>query len=241
MGKLYAGTSGWAYPSWKRGFYPSQLASKDFLKHYATRLNSVEINYTFSHIASEEAMRGWAGDTGVEFRFAVKALNTITHIRRLRDAAGVTRQFFETLEPLRKAGNLGPVLFQLPPNFKCDIPRLRAFLAGLPKRYRVAFEFRHESWFIEEVFAELRRRNVALCLAESEKIVTPEERTADFCYLRLRKPHTTAKAVVPRAVRFARKGDVYVYFKHEDKPAGARNAEALLAAMKARRTRPGKN
>lgn len=228
MGTIYAGTSGWAYPGWKRGFYPPQLASKDFLQHYATRLNSVEINYTFGHIASEEAMRGWAADTGGEFRFAVKALNTITHIKRLRGATDVTREFFKSLELLRKAKKLGPVLFQLPPNFKCDLPRLRAFLARLPKRYRVAFEFRHESWFVDELFAELRKKNVALCLAESEKIETPEVQTADFHYLRLRKPNYTAEGVTPRVRRLAHNGDVYVYFKHEDTPEGALNAEAML-------------
>lgn len=235
MGTIYAGTSGWAYPGWKRGFYPPQLGSKDFLKHYATRLNSVEINYTFGRIASEELMRGWAADTGDEFRFAVKALNTITHIKRLRGATGVTREFFASLEPLRKAGKLGPVLFQLPPNFKCDLPRLREFLAGLPKSFRVAFEFRHESWFVEELFAELRKKNVALCLAESERIETPEVQTADFHYLRLRKPSYTAKEVTSRVRRLARNGDVYVYFKHEDTPEGALNSEALLAMVRTRR------
>lgn len=241
MGKIYAGTSGWAYPSWKRGFYPPRLGSKDFLKHYATRLNSVEINYTFGHIATEEVMRGWAGDAGDEFRFAVKALNTITHIKRLRDPEGVTKEFIESLEPLRKAKKLGPVLFQLPPNFKCDVPRLRSFLAGLPKGIRMAFEFRHESWFVEEVFAELRKRNVALCLAESEKVETPEVRTADFHYLRLRKPSYTAKAVTPRVRRLARQGDVYAYFKHEDTPEGALNAEKLLAAVRDGRATTGEN
>ncbi|MGA9593221.1 MAG: DUF72 domain-containing protein [Candidatus Acidiferrales bacterium] len=228
MGTIYAGTSGWAYTSWKRGFYPPTLASKDFLRHYATRLNSVEVNYTFRQLASAETLSEWVDATGASFRFAVKAHQTITHIKRLRDAAAITGEFFESIEPLRKARKLGPVLFQLPPNFKCDIARLREFLAELPKRLRVAFEFRHESWFVEEVYAALRKKGVALCLAESEKIETPEVRTADFCYLRLRKPSYTPKDVIGRVRRLARDGDVYVYFKHEDTPEGALNAEALL-------------
>jgi uncharacterized protein YecE (DUF72 family) len=233
MGKIYAGTSGWAYATWKPEFYPAKLGAARFLNYYAGRLNSLEVNYTFSKDASAELLRGWAEDTPTDFVFAVKAHRRITHIKRLRaEAVKLTADFLDSLEPLRKAKKLGPVLFQLPPNFKCDVGRLREFLADLPRGLRAAFEFRHESWFVEEVYAALRQAGAALCHAESEKIVTPNVATADFHYLRLRKERYSAKSVAQKVRRLAHSGDVFVYFKHEDTPAGALNAEAVLAATK---------
>jgi uncharacterized protein YecE (DUF72 family) len=137
----------------------------------------------------------------------------------------------DSLEPLLKAEKLGPVLFQLPGNFKCDVARLREFLALRPRWLRAAFEFRDESWFVEEVYAALREAGVALCLAESEDLETPQLLTADFGYLRLRKPRYSAKTVTARARELARSGDVYVYLKHEDTPEGAATAEAVLKAL----------
>ena len=158
MGRIYAGTSGWAYGSWKPKFYPRKLGASRFLNYYATRLNSVEVNYTFGKDASEELLRGWVADTPEDFVFAVKAHRRITHTKRLRgEALKATADFLDALEPLRQAQKLGPVLFQLPPNFKCDVARLRDFLAVLPRGLRAAFEFRHESWFVEEVYAALAR------------------------------------------------------------------------------------
>jgi uncharacterized protein YecE (DUF72 family) len=228
MGEIYAGTSGWAYASWKPEFYPAKLSAARFLSHYAGRLNSVEVNYTFRQIASEELLLRWAEATPADFRFAVKAHRRITHIKRLRDVAETTAEFLASLEPMRKAKKLGPVLFQLPPNFKCDVARLREFLAGWPSRVRAAFEFRHESWFGEEVYATLRKCGAALCLAESEELNTPGVVTADFHYLRLRKESYSTKSVAQRVSRLARSGDVFVYFKHEEIPEGPLRAEALL-------------
>jgi uncharacterized protein YecE (DUF72 family) len=232
MSKIYAGTSGWAYTTWKPEFYPAKLSAKNFLTHYATRLNSVEVNYTFRRRANDELLRRWLDATGPDFRFAVKVHQTITHIKRLRDTQAATDDFLDSIEPLRKANKLGPVLFQLPPNFKCDAKRLQEFLPNLRKGLRAAFEFRHESWFNEEVYAVLRNAGVALCWAESEKIQSPEVQTADFHYLRLRKPSAGAQSVVKSVARkvqsLAQDGDVYVYFKHEDDPDGALNAVALL-------------
>jgi uncharacterized protein YecE (DUF72 family) len=228
MGEIYAGTSGWAYGSWKPDFYPAKLAAAGFLNHYAGRLNSVEVNYTFRQIASEELLLRWAEATPDDFLFAVKAHQRITHIKRLRDSAELTAEFLASLEPLRKAKKLGPVLFQLPPNFKCDVARLREFVTALPRGTRAAFEFRHESWFSEEVYATLREAGAALCLAESDELETPEVVTADFHYLRLRKESYSAKTVETRVRRLARSGDVFVYFKHEQTPEGALSAEALL-------------
>jgi uncharacterized protein YecE (DUF72 family) len=232
MGKIYAGTSGWAYASWRPEFYPAKLSAARFLSHYAGRLNSVEVNYTFRRVASEELLRRWAQATPAEFRFAVKAHQRITHIKRLRDAAEPTAEFLASLGPLRQAKKLGTVLFQLPPNFKCDVVRLREFLTGLPSWVRAAFEFRHESWFGEEVYAALRTAGAALCLAESEELATPEVVTADFAYLRLRKESYSTSAVAQKVRRLARRGDVFVYFKHEETPEGALHGEALLKLVR---------
>ena len=232
MAETYAGTSGWAFGSWRPRFYPEKLSAARFLSHYAERLNSVEVNYTFRRIASEELLLRWAEATPTDFQFAVKAHQRITHIKRLRDVAETTAEFLASLEPLRKAKKLGPVLFQLPPNFKCDVVRLREFLAGLPSWVRAAFEFRHESWFGEEVYAALRKAGAALCLAESEELATPEVVTADFHYLRLRKESYSLKSVAQKVRRLARNGDVFVYFKHEETPEGALRAEALLQAVR---------
>jgi uncharacterized protein YecE (DUF72 family) len=230
-GKIYAGTSGWAYASWKPDFYPAKLSSKKFLEYYASRLNSVEVNYTFRKIPTEKLLAEWIEATPPDFKFAIKAHQRITHFKRLRDAGGVTREFLDSLKPLRKAKKLGPVLFQLRGDFKCEVPRLKYFLKELPRGIRAAFEFRNTSWFCDEVYEVLRKSNAALCLAESEDIKTPFVDTADFSYLRLRKENYSARArneISKRAERLASKGDVFAYFKHEDTPEGALYAEGLL-------------
>ena len=228
MGKVYAGTSGWSYATWKPDFYPEKLAAKKFLPYYATRLNSVEVNFTFRRLASQALLNGWIEATADDFQFAVKAHQTITHIKRLNAAEESTAKFLASIEPLRKAKKLGPVLFQLPPNLKCDPAGLREFVKLLPKGLRAAFEFRHESWFNEEVYAVLRSAEVALCAAESEKLESPEIQTAPFYYLRMRKPPFQLKAIEQKVRRLATDADVYVYFKHEDTPEGALNAVKLL-------------
>jgi uncharacterized protein YecE (DUF72 family) len=236
VGNIYAGTSGWSYATWKPEFYPPKLAPKSFLSHYATRLNSVEVNYTFRRLATEKLLQGWIDATGADFRFAVKAHQTITHITRLHDASVATEKFLRSIEPLRKAEKLGPILFQLPPFLKCEPVRLREFLPILPKWLRATFEFRHESWFNDEVYALLRNAGAALCWAESEKLESPEVQTADFHYLRLRKPSDDSKGLIKKVERKIRglthDGDVYVYFKHEDDPQGVLNAAALIELLK---------
>ena len=235
MKTIYAGTSGWAYTSWKPDFYPPKLSSAKFLNHYATRLNSVEVNYTFRTLPTEKLLMGWMAETPPHFKFAIKAHQSITHIKRLRNAVKVTSDFIDSLLPLKEAGKLGPVLFQLPPNLKCDLPLLTDFGAGLPRQVRSAFEFRHDSWFQDGVFAMLRKANVALCLAESEKIVTPDVQTANFCYLRLRKESYSSKArkaIGQKALSLMQQGEVFAYFKHEETPEGAIYAEELLKTIK---------
>ena len=236
MAKVYAGTSGWAYPSWKPDFYPAKLSSAKFLPYYAGRLNSVELNYTFRRMPTPKLLAGWIAATPPNFKFAVKAHQTITHVKRLRDAGPWTSQFISALAPLAEAGKLGPVLFQLPPFLKCDVPRLADFLAGLPRHTCAAFEFRHASWFSDEVFGVLRDANAALCQAESDSLETPDVQTADFIYLRLRKESYSAesrKALALKVRGIAQNADVFTYFKHEETAEGAIYAETLLAAANA--------
>lgn len=230
-GKTYAGTSGWAYAAWKPAFYPAKLAAAKFLQYYATRLNSVEVNMTFRRHPTEKLLAKWSAAVPEGFQFAIKAHQSITHFARLRGAAGATLDFLASLEPLREATKLGPVLFQLPPDLKCDLSRLKEFLDALPRGARAAMEFRHETWFVPETYELLRARNVALCLAESDDRETPDVSTADFTYFRLRKKEYSAQArktIAKRVSEAAKRGDVYVYFKHEDTPDGALYAEELL-------------
>jgi uncharacterized protein YecE (DUF72 family) len=232
---VHAGTSGWAYPSWKPEFYPAKLPSAKFLAHYASRLNTVEVNYTFRRFPTEKLLRGWIEATPAGFQFAIKANQKITHVARLRNVADFTRDFLNALQPLDAEKKLGPVLFQLPPFLKCDVALLKEFLGNLPTSLRAAFEFRHASWFTEDVYTTLRPANAALCNAESEKLETPDVQTADFAYLRLRKEEYSAKErkeMEQRIAKLSEKGDVFVYFKHEETPAGAMYAENVLAAMR---------
>jgi uncharacterized protein YecE (DUF72 family) len=234
VGKVYAGTSGWAYATWKPDFYPAKLASAKFLGHYSSRLNTVEVNYTFRHFPTEKLLRGWIAATPPEFKFAVKANQRITHIKRLKEVADFTADFVASLQPLDAEKKLGPVLFQLPPYLKCDVALLKDFLAILPRSLRSAFEFRQVSWFSDEVYEVMRGANVALCQAESEKLETPDVQTADFAYLRLRKEDYSAqerKALTGQVAGYAQRGDAFVYFKHEDTPEGALHAEELLKSL----------
>lgn len=235
MRSVYAGTSGWSYASWKPKFYPPKLATARFLSYYATRLNTVEVNYTFRAFPSEKLLTSWVVQTPDNFRFAIKAHQSITHIKRLQDAEESVARFVKALDPLRQAERLGPILFQLPPFLKCNAERLGRFLQVMPEGVRAAFEFRHETWFCDEIYALLRQANAALCEAESEDIKTPAVETADFGYLRLRKEEYSAaarKQVEQRVAELADKGDVFVYFKHEDTPEGALYAEEVLAAKR---------
>ncbi len=231
MATLFAGTSGFAYPTWKPDFYPPKLPAKDFLKHYATRLNAVEINYTFRQIPKATTLENWINATPEGFTFVCKAHQRITHILRLRESE-FTDVFFKAIDPLRTSRRLGPVLFQLAPNLKADLPTLTAFVEKLPKEIRCAFEFRNKSWLIDEVYRLFEKHGIALCLAESYKFEVPEVVTAGFVYVRLRKEDYSVeeRAEVANRVRGMLAGgrDVYVFFKHEDTPAGAVYAEELL-------------
>jgi uncharacterized protein YecE (DUF72 family) len=235
MATLFTGTSGFAYPSWKPDFYPPKLAAKDFLKHYATRLNAVEINYTFRQLPKASTLENWIAATPEGFSFACKAHQRITHIFRLRESE-FTDVFFKAIDPLRSSRRLGPVLFQLAPNLKADLLTLTGFVEKLPRDIRCAFEFRNASWLIDEVYRLFEKHGIGLCLAESEKFEVPEVVTAGFVYVRLRKEDYSPeeRTEIANRVKGMLSGgrDVYVFFKHEDTPAGAVYAEELLRALK---------
>jgi len=232
MAQLYVGTSGWAYPTWKPAFYPEKLAQKKFLNYYATQLNAVEVNYTFRQLVKETTVQNWIADTPDSFRFTIKAHQVLTHIKRLKEAEEFLKRFLGTLESLERAGRLGPLLFQLPPNFKADHAVLAEFLKCLPRGVRAAFEFRHESWFSDATWDALRGRNIALCVAETEERNTPDVVTADYAYYRYRKPNYTGeerKAMMARMREHLAAGrDAFAYFKHEETPEGALYAVDLL-------------
>ena len=235
MAQLHAGTSGWAYPSWKPEFYPAKLPQRSFLQYYATQLNAVEVNFTFRQLVKETTAQKWIAETPAGFRFSVKAHQVITHIKRLKKTEDFIPRFLGTIEPLAQAGKLGPVLFQLPPNLKADAKLLEEFLAVLPRGVVSAFEFRHESWFTDEIFALLKSCNRALCVAETEERVTPDVVTADFCYYRYRKPSYTPEerqSMVDRIQEHRSQGrDVFAYFKHEETPQGALYAADIFKTV----------
>jgi uncharacterized protein YecE (DUF72 family) len=232
MAQLYAGTSGWAYPNWKPDFYPAKLAQAKFLGYYATQLNAVEVNFTFRQLVKDTTIQKWIESTPPGFCLSPKAHQVITHIKRLKKTEDFLPRFMSTLEPLAHAGKMGPVLFQLPPNFKLDLGVLEEFLIVLPKGVRAAFEFRHESWFSDEAFVLLKKYNRAICVAESEERTTPDVVTADFCYYRYRKPeYTTGEraSMVGRICEHLKEGrDVFGFFKHEETPQGAMYAVEIL-------------
>jgi uncharacterized protein YecE (DUF72 family) len=231
VAKLYCGTSGFAYTTWKPDFYPANLPSKRFLEHYGQHLNAVEINYTFRRLPSGSTLESWVNATPKGFVFPVKAHMRITHILRLKPSE-FTEVFFRAIDPLRTAGRLGPVLIQLPPAMKCDTALLGDFLAALPTDLRYVFEFRHGSWLADPVYDLLRKHDAALCLAESERLVVPEVFTANFVYSRLRKPEYTPQdreEIAHRVEQILGAGkDSYVFFKHEETPEGVLYAQELL-------------
>ena len=232
---VYAGTSGWAYASWKPGFYPAKTPAARMLAYYASQLNSVEVNFTFRRLPTEKQLTTWLDAATEGFRFSFKAPQAITHLKRLRECSDALAAFKAALLPAERASKLGAVLFQLPPNFRADVERLKAFLEETGRlKMRTAFEFRHESWFDEATYAALAQANAALCIAESDELQTPHRRTADFLCYRLRRSSYSEADLQDMARRFARdaeQGDVYAYFMHEDAPDGPLRARAVLKAL----------
>ena len=226
---LYVGTSGFSYKEWKGSFYPKTLPAQQMLRYYGERFRSVKINSTFKRLPTSSVLKAWAKAVDADFKFALKASEQITHFRRLKDAGPLVADLFRVAATLKN--RLGPVLFQLPPNFKKDVARLREFLALLPSRRRAVLEFRHASWFEEEVFALLRAQRVALCIADAkDDLEVPLVATAAWGYLRLRRPDYSAAALKTWVQRLRRQDwrDAFVFFKHEDEGKGPKLAEKFL-------------
>ena len=231
--RVLVGTSGYNYPEWKGPFYPAKLPAGAMLQFYAERLPTVEINYTFYRMPNGKTIAGWNEATPPQFIFVLKAPKRITHDSRLKFVDTPLAYFCETASAL--GPKLGPLLFQLPPNFKKDADRLRDVLGLIPAALRCAFEFRHDSWFADDVYDLLRGRNAALCIADTDQATTPLVSTADFGYLRLRDEGYTKKALAKWAETVQELGrqwnDAFVFFKHEEAGIGPKLAQQFAGMV----------
>jgi uncharacterized protein YecE (DUF72 family) len=226
---FYVGTSGYSYKEWKGSFYPEKIPAKDMLRYYSERLSTVEINATFYRMPQQSMLENWKEQVPPNFRFSLKAPQRVTHFKRLKETEEETKYFFETAEVL--ADQLGVVLFQLPPNMKKDLPRLETFVGQLPLRSRAAFEFRHPSWFDDDVLAILKNRNFALVVSDTDDMpATHVDKTADWGYLRLRRVIYSEEHLSEWLERINRQqwADTFVFFKHEDEGTGPRLAAEFL-------------
>ncbi len=230
---ILVGTSGYNYPEWKGSFYPQDLSAAKMLPFYAERFPSVEINATFYRMPTPKIVAGWAGQVPSTFRFTLKANRRITHDKRLKDVGDSVNFFVQTAREL--GPQLGALLFQTPPNLKCDLERFDAFLATVADGVPAAFEFRNDSWLDEEVYARLRARNFALCVADTEERSVPVIATADFAYLRLRDEGYDDEAIRTWTALAqdlsTRCRDVFVYFKHEDAGKGAAFGQRMIELL----------
>ncbi len=230
----WIGTSGFQYAEWKGTFYPEDLPVAKMLPFYAEKFSTTEINYTFHRIPAPKTVENWCKLTSDNFRFSLKAPQKVTHFSRLRNCDDTVDYFHDVACGLGK--RLGPVLFQLPPNLKKDVALLGRFTECLPPSMRAAFEFRDASWFDDEVFEALRRRNVSLCIADSEKLATPFVATADWGYLRLRREDYAAADIARWAQllqgRDAEWSEAFVYFKHEERGTGPKLATQMLELLR---------
>jgi uncharacterized protein YecE (DUF72 family) len=226
---IYVGTSGYSYKEWKGNFYPEKIPAKEMLRFYSERLRTVEINATFYRMPQASMLENWKEQVPGNFRFALKAPQRITHIKRLKETDEETKYFFETAAVL--ADQLGVVLFQLPPNMKKDLPRLEIFLAQLPPATRAAFEFRHPTWFDDDVLDLLRSGNRALCVSDTDDMPTTHiDQTADWGYLRLRRVNYSEENLAEwlRRIRDQNWQDTFLFFKHEDAGTGPKLAAQFL-------------
>jgi len=226
---LYVGTSGYSYKEWKGSFYPKDLPAKQMLSYYAVRLPAVEINNTFYRLPQQSVLENWKEQVPEEFRFSVKASQRITHFKRLKDAESDTLYLIETAKALED--RLGVVLFQLPPNMKKDLSRLKAFLNCLPGGTRTAFEFRHQTWFDDDVLELLHSGNQALVVSDTDEFpVNHVDKTADWGYLRLRRVNYNQEnlAIWLSRIREQNWKDAFVFFKHEDEGTGPKLAAQFI-------------
>ena len=231
--RVLVGTSGYNYPEWRGTFYPEKFSTDKMLAFYAARFPTVEINYTFYRIPNEKLLAGWSDGTPESFSFTLKAPRRITHDSKLRHCEDLVQTFCRTARTL--GPKLGVLLFQLPPTFKKDLDVFRDFASLLPEGTRAAFEFRHASWHDAAVFDVLRSRNLALCIADSEKMSTPLEITADYAYFRLRDEGYQQADIERWAeviTRLPDLNDAFVYFKHEEQGLGPDFAQRLIALLR---------
>jgi len=228
------GTSGYSYAEWKGNFYPEKMAAKDMLRFYAERFPTVEINNTFYRMPKEALLQGWAEQVPESFTFVIKASKRITHDKRLKECGELLAYLFGVTSTL--GSRLGPLLFQLPPNFKKDVPRLKSFFDEMPEWRRMAIEFRHASWFDDEVYETLRAQRAALCVADTgEEPAAPLVATTDWGYLRLRREDFSDKDLRDWARRIREQpwGDAYVFLKHEEEGKGPKLAARLMEFCRA--------
>ena len=215
--KLHAGTSGFAFKEWKGSFYPADMKDDGMLGFYSSKFPTVEINNTFYRLPREDVLQSWAAQVPEPFTFAIKASQRITHWARLKPQCATAVEFLLKNTALL-AGRLGPILFQLPPNLEKETDLLRAFLDMLPRERRYTLEFRHESWFDEDVFSVLRERDVALCITEQADFAAPLVSTASWGYLRLHRFDYDPPMLADWAARIAGQSwnEAYVFFKHDE-------------------------
>jgi uncharacterized protein YecE (DUF72 family) len=228
---IRAGTSGWSYKEWKGFFYPEKLPAKDMLRYYSVRFPTVEVNNTFYRMPNASTLEGWLSQVPEDFTFVLKASKRITHDKRLKDVEDSVQYLLRTAASL--GPRLGPFLVQLPPNMKIDVPRLRDFLAIFPAR--AAFEFRNESWYVDEVYQALREKNQAWCVADTgEPGDPPFVATADWGYLRLRRVVYEEADVASWAERVRSQPwkESFVFFKHEDAGTGPRLAARFMELVR---------
>ncbi len=226
---LYVGTSGYSYKEWKGSFYPEKIPAKEMLSYYAGRLSTVEINATFYRMPQSSMLENWKEQVPPTFRFSLKAPQRVTHFKRLKETEEETKYFFETAATLQD--QLGVVLFQLPPNMKKDLPRLETFLQQLPLSTRAAFEFRHPTWFDDDVLVVLQDRNMALVVSDTDDMPTTHlDKTADWGYLRLRRVNYSEENLNEWVERINKQqwSDTFVFFKHEDEGTGPKLAAQFL-------------
>ncbi len=232
---LWIGTSGFQYKEWKGTFYPETMPTARMLPYYAERFSTTEINYSFHRIPSAKTIEGWYQATPERFKFSLKAPQTVTHFAKLRNCGDTMRYFHQVICDLET--KLGCVLCQLPPALKKDAALLSSFLGEMPDGMRAAFEFRDPSWFDDETYELLRGKNLALCIADSEKLATPDVATADYGYLRLRREDYQGADIARWADAIKAKAsvwsDAFVYFKHEESGIGPKLAARMMELLSA--------
>ena len=239
MGKVFIGTSGWVYPHWRGPFYPKDLSEKEWLKFYTDSFSTVELNASFYHLPKEKTFKSWYERTPANFVFAVKGSRFITHMKKLKDCQGPLENLLQAAANLKE--KLGPVFFQLPPSFKADSERLKEFIKLLPGNQRFAFEFRHPSWFVDEIYTILRKANCALIASDTPRYPYEEVQTANFMYLRLHGheqlyassySEKQLKDYAGKIKDWQKTSDIFVFFDNDFNANAVKNAKELIKLLR---------